>query len=243
MSIKEQLQNVDMGGAEVGKNDLDSTQSGGFINSCGVFPTTIKEAFMKNTKKKGVQFDLHCGGVNSINLTLYIVSNKNGKLVTTCQMQGKTVSLPDFKMFKQLYYVATGEVLDLPEIETVEETVKYKDFGKNVEEEVETIPAMKGKDIQIGIRLEEDYAYDNDAGEVDMTDVKRDGDGNPRYKKSLFSVYMKDGKTPLEAINNEEAKQIEADKKFLASDKGIKRVKLELVDIPDEPEEDDIIDF
>lgn len=218
---------------EVTAHDMEAGGSGGsFINECGVYPTTIEKAFMTPTKKGGVALNLHFGGANKIDTILYIVSVKNKKKVTTCVMQGKTVSLPSFKMFKQLYFLATGEGLDLHEMKTVEETIKYKSYGKDVEVEAETITELIGKELQIGIRLCESYNYED--GETDKTQVKTNQNGDTVYDKELESVFNVEGFSAEEVINDaDETKAIESKKKFFASDKAIKRVKLE------EPEVDE----
>ncbi len=234
------LKNVIETSEEVTKNDMDSNQGGGFIDKGGVYYTTIEKAFLTKTKKKGIACNLIFGGSNAINLVLYIVSNKGGKLITTCQMNGKTVSLPDFKMFKQLYFVATGEALSLEDMKTKEETISYKNYGKTVEVEGETIIDLIGKDLYIAIREEEKYAYTN--GEVDKTDIARDSNGNPYYDKKLYGVFTKDGLAPIEVLKEKEPKMMKDTENFLNSDKAIKRVKLEETK-ETEIDEDDKIDF
>ena len=240
MALSELLSGIEAVSEEVSSHDLE-TGGGSFINACGVYPTTIEKAFMTETKKGGVQFDIHFGGANSINIRLYIVSMKNGKKITTCQMGGKTVSLPDFKMFKQIMFLATGKAQDLSEVATKTETIKYKDFGKDVEVEGETVVDLIGKDMQIGIRLEEQYNYED--GEVDKTSLKVNQNGDVVYKKSLESVFNADGFDTAEVIKNaEEPKAIKSKIAFLESDKGIKRVKLEAPE-EEEIEEEEELDF
>lgn len=211
-------------------SELESGSSTNYIKEGGVYATTIEKAFMTETKKGGVQLDLHFSGENAINMKLFIVSMKNGNRVTTCSVKGKTVSLPDFKLLKQLYFVAVGEAKDLGEIETKVETIKYKEYGKDVEVEGETIIDLIGKEVYIAIRAEEEYNYEN--GEEDKTSLKVDKNGDVRYKLSLDDVYSKDGLHAIEIIKEQEPKLMKAKEEFLKSDKGIKRVKLEL------PEED-----
>jgi len=229
---------------EVSSHDLE-VSGGGYINQCGVYPTTIEKAFMSNTKRGGVQLDVFFSGANKIDITLYIVSKKNGKLITTCQMGGKTVSLPAFKMFKQIMFLATGKAQDLSEVKTKVETIKYKKFGKNVEVEAETLVDLIGKELQIGIRLEEQYNYED--GETDKTSLKVNSNGDVLYSKELESVFNVNGFDAQEMIKDaEEAKAIKSKIAFLESDKGIKRVKLEAPEVEEgeaKEEEDDILDF
>lgn len=220
---------------EVASHDMESGSSGGFINECGVYPTTIERAFMTPTKKGGVALNLHFGGVNKVDVILYIVSVKNKKKVTTCVMQGKTVSLPSFKIFKQLYFLATNEGLDLHEIETKTETIKYKAYGKDVTVEGETISALIGKDLQIGIRLCEEYNYED--GELDKTQLKTNQNGDVMYSKELESVFNSKGFNAEEMLKDaEEPKAIKSKIAWLESDKGIKKVRLE----KPEPEEGEL---
>ena len=229
------LKDIEVVSKEEALNDMSNNSGSSFITEGGVYPTTIINAFMTETKKGGVQLDLHFGGANSINVRLYIVSVKNGKRVTTCTVQGKTVSLPDFKLLKQLYFVATGEAKDLSEIETKVETIKFKEYGKDVEVDGEVLVDLIGKEVNIAIRLEEEYNYED--GETDKTSLKVDGNGDVRYKKNLDDVYSIDGLSALEIVKKEEPKAMKAKEAFLASDKAIKRVKLEM------PEEDSSTDI
>ncbi len=243
MSIKNLIADVVEETEEQTAHDMENG-GGSFINACGVYPTTIEKAFLTETKKGGIKLDLMLGGANMIDLELYIISKKNGRLVTTCKIQGKTVSLPSYKIFKQLYFIATGTGLDLKDMELKTETIKYKKYGKAVEVEGDTIVQMIGKEIQVGIRLEESYAYED--GETDKTQLRTNKNGDTVYDKDLHSVFSKDGLSPMEIVNEAtEAKEIESVKTFLASDKAIKKVKLEFPDEPEESEEEpeDEIDF
>ena len=240
MALSKRLSGITQATAEESANDMNNSTGTNYIKTGGVYKTTIERAFLVNTKKGGIQCDIHFGGENTISSRLYIVSNIKGKLVTTCKMQGKTVSLPDFKMFKQLFYVATGEVKDLGEIETKEETLKFKEYGKMVEVEAETLTELIGKEVNIAVRLEEKYNYED--GETDKTSLKVDGNGDVVYDKSLNSVYTADGLSAMEKMKKTEAKKMASDDEFLRGDKGIKRLTLEAVEI-EVPEEDDEIDF
>ena len=248
MALGSLLKKVEKVSKEVTANDMKSSGGSSFIKTGGVYNTTIQKAFMTETKKGGVCLNIHFGGDNLINLKLYIVScvqsgKDKGNMITTCKMQGKTVSLPDFKMFKQLFYVATGEAKDLGEITTEVQTVKYKEYGQSKEEEAEVMVELEGKELNIAIRQEEEYAWDSDNKVTDRTALKVDDDGNPRYSLSLDGVYTIGGLSAMEAIKEKPAKDMEAKKEFLSGDKAIKTVKLELLDIPDEPEEEDELDF
>lgn len=223
-TVKDLFGNIEQVSEEVKATELETSGGSSFINECGVYPVTIAQAFVTKTKKGGVQLDLHFGG-NAFNTKLFPVINKDGKLVTTYTAKGKTFSLADFKMLKQLLFVTNGKPLDLADLTLEEETIKFKEYGKDVEVTGESIKELKGKEIQIGVRLEERYNYED--GEEDKTSLKTNSNGDVVYDKKLFSVYSKSGKTPTEIIKKEEAKQIESDRKFLESDKGIKRVKLE----------------
>ena len=115
-----------------------------------------------------------------------------------------------------------------------------------IEVEAETIIDLIGKQVNIAIRLEEEYNYED--GEVDKTSLKVDSNGNTRYKKTLDDVYSAEGLHAIEIIKKSEPKLIKAKEAFLLSDKGIKRVKLELPEIEDEDglaldDSDEIIDF
>ncbi len=232
MALGQLLQGLDLN-EEVESHDLEASSGTNYINENGIFPVTIEKAFMTETKKGGVQLDVHFGGGNTINIRMFIVSvGKDGKRTTTCKMQGKTVSLPDFKLMKQLYFVATGEGKDLGDIKTKVETIKYKEYGEDIEVEAETIIDLIGKQVNIAIRLEEEYNYED--GEVDKTSLKVDSNGNTRYKKTLDDVYSSEGLHAIEIIKKSEPKLMKAKEAFLLSDKGIKRVKLELPEIEDE---------
>jgi hypothetical protein len=231
---------------EVSSHDMETSTGGAFINACGVYPTTVERAFMTPSKSGGVQLDLHFTGENIFNTRLYIaiVDKKTKKKKVTCVMQGKTVSLPDFKLLKQLYFLGTGQGLDIGEIETTTEDLEFKEYGKVVKVEgVETISNLIGKEVQIGVRLEEKYNYED--GETDKTSLKTNQNGDVVYDKKLESVFSKDGFDTMEIIKESLAPSaIESKKKFLESEKGIKRVKLEAPEVvEDEVVEDDEIDF
>ena len=238
--IKDLLADVVTVTAEEAEHDLENKSGGSFINECGVYDTTIEQAFMTKTKKGGIALNLHFRGANTLDSILYIVSKKGGKLVTTCNMGGKTVSLPSFKLFKQLYFVATREGLDLAEMKTKVETIKYKSYGKDVEVEAETIVGLIGKEVKIGVRLAERYAYED--GETIKSELATDKDGNTRYDKELDSVFSKEGFDAMEIIKEDtETKALESKIKFLSSDKAIKTVKLEAPEV--EEEDDDELAF
>jgi len=223
---------------EVAAHDMDTGSSNSFINDNGIFKSTIEKAFLFKTKSKGVGCTILFRGENSIDITLYIVSNKKGKLVTTYVSQGKTISLNDYKLFKQLYAVVTGEVKPMEEIDVIPEVIKYKVFGKDVKVDGETIVELIGKEVEIGIRLEESFAWDNEEKCEDKTELKTDKNGDVVYKKSLDSVFSKDGFSAEEVITEAtEAKDIESKRKFLEGDKATKRVKLE-DKVEEESEED-----
>jgi len=201
----------------------------------------IERAFIIETKKGGVEFNLHLSGDNLFNVKTYPVIVKNKKKVTTYTYKGKTQSLADYKMLKQLIFVATGKGQELPDIKLKEEEITFKEYGEDVTLDVATLVDLIGKEIQYGVRCEEQYNYED--GETDKTQIKIDDDGNPRYKMSLFSVYSSEGKNPLEIIKKEEPTQIEKDKEFLLSAKGIKKVTLELPEEDEDEPEDESIDF
>lgn len=224
--VKEIVGNIKEVSAEVQAEDLETSSGSTFINECGVYPVTIKEAFLTATAKGGLQLDLHFSG-NEFMTRLFPVSKRNGELVTTYVSKGKTHSLADFKLLKQLLFVTTGKVMNIPDITTKEETIKFKEYGKDKAVDGETIVELKGKEINIGVRLEEKYAWDASAEEEDKTQLKTNDNGDVVYDKKLFSIYAKSGKTPTEIVKKEEPTQIEKDKTFLKSAKGIRRVKLE----------------
>lgn len=226
---------------EVTKNDLESNQGGGFIKEGGVYEATIDKAFISQTKKKGLQLDLMFSGENMHNETLYIATrNKNKELVSTCVMQGKTVTLPSFKLFKQLMFVATGEPIDLSNIKTTREDVKYKKFGKDVVVEADVIDDLIGKKVMFAIRQSEQYAYDKEAGETDKTQLRVNSDGDTLYQLDITEFYNEDGFTAIEMIKGEEVtKSKDNMEKFLSGDKAIKKVKLEMPEIEEAEEDED----
>jgi len=231
---------------EISAKDLESNQSGGYIKEGGVYIGTIDKAFISQTKKKGLQVDLFFTGDCMHHETLYIANrnNKEKKLVTTCQMQGKTVSLPSFKMFKQLMFVVTNEPVDLTNIDTREEEIKYNKYGKDVVVKGETIDILLGKTVQFAIRASEQYAYDKEAKEEDKTQLRVNGDGDTLYNLDMTEVYSEEGFTAIElAKSATEAKSIVKMKEFLASDKAIKKVVLELPEVEEEDDLEDIIAF
>jgi len=230
---------------EVQSHNMESSSGSAFITSGGVYNTTIEKAFISRTKKKGLQLDIFFGGATRYDTTLYIASNKNGKLITTCEMQGKTVSLPDYKMFLQLYYVATGKGLNLSEMEVEVGDVKFKRFGKETTIEAETITAMIGMEVNIGVKLEASYAYDADTKSEDKTQYRVDNNGDTSYSKNLESVFSKDGFSAQEIIKKEDTpKAMESKKNYLESDKSIYHPKLEVVEFVETVEEEvEEIDF
>ena len=237
MSIRDLLKEVEEVSKEVSQDDLKSGGSS-FINECGVYPTTIEKAFMTETKKGGIKLDLMFGGANKIDIELYIISKKKGKLVTTCQMGGKTVTLPSYKMFVQLYYILVGKAPKLSELNLKEETIKYKKFGKDITVEADTLVDLVGKELNIGIRLEEQYDYED--GETVKSRLKTNQNGDTLYKKELESVFSKDGLSAQEIAKGvTEGAEMESKDKFLKGDKAIKRVKLEAPEIEEDEEEDD----
>ena len=123
MGVKELLGKVKKVDEEVSGHDMESGGGSAFINAGGVYPVTIKEAFLSKTAKGGIQLDIFFGGDNILDMTLYIVSKKGKSLITTCEMNGKTVTLPSYKMFKQIYFLATGEGLTLEDMELEEDVV------------------------------------------------------------------------------------------------------------------------
>lgn len=221
---------IEFASAEEQKSDLERSSGGMFVTEPGVYTGTVEKAFISKTKKGGYQLNLHIGGDNRFETILYPVSKKNGKLVTTSTYGGKTSSLPDYKMLKQLLFVTQGKAMSLfpqEDADTVTlkaETIKYKAYGKEVEVEAETITDVIGKEIHFAVRFEERYNYED--GEEDRTDIKRNDDGDPLYDKRLYAVYSKKGKTPMEIFKKEEPTTIEKDRDFLEK-KGIKKVKLE----------------
>ena len=230
--------------AEVASHDLETGGNGSFIKDGGVYPTTIERAFMSKSKSGGVQLDIHFGGANIYNSRSYIavVDKKTKKLKNTCIMQGKTVTLPDFVILKQLYFLACDEGLDIHEMEVTVEDLEFKEYGKTVKVEgVQTITNLIGKEVQIGVRLEEKYNYED--GETDKTQLKTNQNGDVVYDKTLESVFNKDGFDTAEMIKEaDEPKAIESKKAWLTGDKGIKRVKLESPEAEEviEEEEDDL---
>ena len=243
MSLTSLFEDIDTGGEELAKEELVNNTGGGFIKTSGVYAGTIERAFITETKKGGVRFDLHISGANTINFTLFPVSVKNKKKVTTYQYKGKTMTLQDYKMMKQVIFSALGKAQELGDITVSEEEISFKEYGKDKTMTVGLLTDLTGKEIQFGVRAEEEYNYED--RETDKTQIKTDSDGNPRYKLTLFSVYSKEGLTPIESIKEEEATQIDKDKEFLSGDKAIKKVKLEQPEPSeeDEDEDEDELDF
>lgn len=244
MSLELLFQDVDTGSEELAKEELSNNSGSSFVNSCGVFKGTIERCFVTETKKGGVCLNLHIGGENIYTTKLYPVIIKDGKKVTTYSVKGKTQSLADYKMLKQLVFVATGKGQELKDIKIETQDISYKEYGKDVTVNGGMLTELVGKEIQFGVRLEEQYNYED--GEVDKTALKTNNNGDVVYDKKLFSIYSIEGKTALEIVKKEEAKQVEKDKEFLASDKGIRRVKLEvpeIEDVEDVVDDSDEIDF
>ena len=238
MSIKSLLEEVVVASKEVAKDDLKSGGSGSFISTGGVYPTTIEKAFMTETKKGGIKLDLMFGGANKIDIELYIISKKKGKLITTCESGGKTVTLQSYKIFVQLYYILVGKAPKLSELNLKEETIKYKKFGKDITVEADTLIDLIGKEVNIGIRLSEKYSYAD--GEVDKTSLATNQNGDIVYDKELESVFSKDGLSAQEvAAGVEEGKQMKLKHDFLSGEKGLKKVKLEAPEVEEDEEEDD----
>ena len=236
MSIRDLLKEVVEVSKEVSKDDLKSGGSS-FISEGGVYATTIEKAFLSETKKGGIKLDLMFGGANKIDIELYIVSKKNGKMITTCSMGGKTVTLPSYKMFVQLYYILVGKAPKLSELNLKEETIKYKKFGKDITVKADTLVDLVGKELNIGIRLEEQYDYED--GETIKSRLKTNQNGDVLYKKELESVFSKDGLSAQEIAKGvTEGTEMESKDKFLRGDKGIKRVKLEAPEVEETEEED-----
>lgn len=232
---------------EVEVNDLKDRQGSSFIDKNGIYTATIEQAILHKTKSKGVCCTLLFRGENSIDIDLYIVSFKNKKLTTTCIMGGKTVSLPDYKLFKQMYAVATGEAKPLEELDVKEDVVKYKKFGKDVKLEGETVVDLIGKTIQLGISLQANYAWNAEDKEVDKTEYSVDRNGDVRLTPNLDSVFNTDGFSAEEIITEAtEAKVIVSKKTYLESDKAIYYPKLEEKEVEEEEvveEIEDDLDF
>ena len=250
------FQDVDNGGEELAKEELsNSTGGSSYVTDSGVYKGTIARCFAYPTKVGGVCVEVHFEGDTSHNVKLYpvTVKKKNGKPIkengnvvktSTYTVKGKTQSLADYKMLKQLVFVAIGKGQELKDIVMEEKDISYKEYGKDKTVKAGELTELIGKTIHFGIRLEEEYNYED--GEVDKTAIKTNNNGDVVYKKPLFSVYDSEGKTALEIVKQAEPTQIEKDKEFLASDKGIKKVKLEapeieeVEDVVDDIDEDDI---
>ena len=104
MSQLESLfQNIETGGEELAKEELESNSGGSsFVKDNGVYKGTIERCFVTATKKGGVALTLHISGDSIYSTTIYPVTVKDGKKVTTYSYKGKTQSLADYKMLKQL---------------------------------------------------------------------------------------------------------------------------------------------
>lgn len=240
-SVLSLFQDIEAIDESLKNEELVNNSGSNYVNASGIFKGTIERCFATETKKGGVQIDLHIGGENSYNTTLFpVIKNKDGKKVTTYEVKGKQQSLADYKMLKQIIFVATGKGQEIQDLNLKEEEITYKQYGKDVTVTAGTLVDLIGKEIQFGIRLEEQYNYED--GQVDKTSLKTDKDGNIYYDKKLYSVYSKLGKTPIELVKKEEATQIEKDREFLTGPKGIKRVKLEIAEIEDIEEVSDIDD-
>ena len=238
MSIRDLLKEVEEVSKEVSQDDLKSGGSGSFISTGGVYPATIEKAFMTETKSGGIKLDLMFGGANKIDIELYIISKKKGKLITTCQMDGKTVTLRSYKIFVHLYYILVGKAPKLSELNVKEETIKYKKFGKDITVEAGTLVDLIGKEVNIGIRLEEQYDYED--GETIKSRLKTNKNGDTLYNKDLESVFSKDGLSAQEMAKGvTEGTEMESKDKFLKGDKGVKRIKLEATEVEEDEEEDD----
>ena len=241
MSLSNLFQDIEEVSEELKSEELENNSGGSFVKSNGIYKSTIERAFITETKKGGVQFDLHLSGDAMFNARMFPVTVKDGKKVTTYVMKGKTQSLQDYKMLKQIIFVATGKGQELPDIKLKEEEVTFKEFGEEKTLEVATLVDLIGKEIQYGVRCEEQYNYED--GEEDKTSIRTDNEGNPRYKMNIFSVYSAEGKSPIEIVKDIDAEQLEKDKEFLLGAKGIKKVKLEapeVEEVEDDESEDDL---
>lgn len=245
MSLLELFKDIDCGTEELKEKEFEGNGiGGGFVKSGGIYKGTIERAFVTETKKGGVQFDLHITGESMFNYRAYpvIVDKKTKKKVTTYTYAGKTQSLADYKLLKQVIYVATGELQELETLKLEEQEIKFKEYGKDVTMTVGMIVDLVGKEIQYAVREEEQYDYED--GETIKSRIKTDDDGNPRYKLTMLNTYSKDGKTALEMVKQTDAEQIEKDREFLSGPKAIKKVKLDVEEtdsVTDEPEDE--IDF
>ena len=233
MSTLENLfQDIDTGSEELAKEELSNGSGSSYVNDNGVYKGTIERCFITPTKKGVVALTLHTKDP-SYSTTIYPVTvDKKGNKVTTYTYKGKEQSLADYKLLKQLVYVVTGKACELKDIKIEEQELTYKEYGKDVTVNAGVLVDLIGKEFNFGVRLEEQYNYED--GEVDKTSLKTNNNGDVVYKQTLFSVYSKSGKTAMELVKKEEAKQIEKDREFLASDKATKRVKLEIPEIEED---------
>jgi len=243
--VEEELQ------LEEGQIDSDLESSGGgvnFVNTGGVFKGTIERAFLEPTKNGGISFTLHTKGDSVYQTTLFPFNKdkKTGKITTTNTYNGKVTTNSDFKLLKQLYYVATGELLSsVKDIKTKVEDITFKSYGKDVKKKVAIVTALTDKDIHFGIRRKAKYAWDKDAEEQDRTQYATNKDGDLVYDLTLFSVYDSKGRTAEELVKGKDAEKHIKDDEYLSSDKSIYRPNLEeSEDVPFNTDDtEDEIDF
>lgn len=240
MNLLEQMfKDVDTGSEELAKEELSNGSGVTYVKEGGIYKGTIERCFVTTTKKGGACLDIHIGGESVFNTKLYPVTVRDGKKVTTYVHKGKSSSLNDYKMLKQLVFVATGKGQELEDITIEKQDIEYKEYGKAVDVTGGMLVDLIGKEIKFAVRLEEEYNYED--GETDKTSIKTDNDGNARYKKSIYRLYNAEGQTAIEMVKKEEPTQLTKDKDFLAGEKGIKRVKLDLPEIEEIVESSDVV--
>ena len=224
----------------IGNEDLVTSTGINFISQGGVYSTTIERAFLKETLKGGASLHVHTKGDNVIQLMAFPINvDKKGKKTTTSEYKGKTTTNQDYKIFKQLFYVTGNAVVELNDVKKEVQTITYKSYGVDVTEEVLMLTDLTDKELHIGLKAKYEYNYED--GETDKTCYKTDRDGNPRLSLSISKVYDNEGRTPMEMIKDVEAKDIEGDREYLASEKAIYKPKLEEaeeeIEVEAQPEE------
>ena len=220
-------------------------QGGNFVKKNGMYKGTIQRAFLSETKNGGYVANIHIGGANTINLSLYIINKdkKTKKLVIDGNFKGKTIKNLDAVNLLQLFYISEEKLVSLLDLPLKEEEITYKEYGKDKTENVHTLVGLAGQEISFSLTAKEQYNYED--GEEDKTTLKTDKNGDLVYQLKLLRFYNgEDNKVPSEMIKGLDSEQYNKDKEYVESTKAIKKLELEDVSFEaDNDIDDDDISF
>lgn len=207
-------------------NNVEDYSGSSYIGQSGIYDLIIDRAWVIESEKGALGIHIEFKGEGILEQDIYI-TNKDKQ--TFYNKNGKDMAMPGYIDMKKLNYVVTGQFLtSLSQLNVSEQIVKTytmiddpgnegKKKRSDIEKEVELLIDWSGKEVKVGIQMEEQEKSEKQNGKyVGTGQVLTNKDGIAILKPNIIGYYNNEtSQTANEMKKDIEATQINKDKERL----------------------------